>query len=659
MPGNLGSLIAIILVIIVLGWIIIRLLSSAYIKTTPTSAFVRTGGLRGAQAGEPLVVVNGAAWVFNFLHRLKWVSLETMTVEIRHLDDRALVTNDPQYVDLEARFFIKVSKDPAMIGVAARTIGGDVVDEASIHRLAEAKINGAVRDIAAAFDLKTLLEKRIQYIKQLQERLRDDLAENGLILESVSILTLRPTLQGHFSTDDLLGAQVARANAAIIEQALTDKNRLENQGSLERAKQDAQAQRERMGIEEEIEKERAQRMKNMALVRAGEEAESRIAQEQKREEAERVRILTDRALQAETLENERQETLLREQLQRAAETERVLSEQAVALAEQERQKQIAEAESIKLVVIKQQIEADSQREQALQQAMTVSEKAAAEREADIELINARLEAQKLALENQNKVEMDTLRLKEMAEAERDISEAQAEASRTRAKAELEAAKLAAQAEKERASAPGLAEVQVALERVKVINEEANALKKKMLAEAEGQMALSEAFASHDQVGQQMELAKLNAETHKAIEMARAEALAQAISGMKMNVFGDTALASRLLQLVTTGQAAQYLYDSLPPNTQSVIKGVANRITNMPTNGNGTLETLNWLLGEIEKHPDLLSENPSLGDLANRLLRETDGASPVRITLQRVADDAHLRAMPVQSAVAFARILTGE
>ncbi|MFN8371255.1 MAG: SPFH domain-containing protein [Anaerolineae bacterium] len=481
MLGNVGTLILVIIVVVVAIWLIIRLLSSSYVKTTPTAAFVRTGGLRRSQSQEPLVVVNGAAWVFGFLHRIKWVSLETMAVEIRHMDERALVTNDPQYVDLEARFFIRVSKEPAKISTAARTIGGDVVDESSVRRLAEPKIHGAVRDIAAAFSMKTLMDKRIEFIKQVQERLKEDLAENGLILESISILTLRPTLQGHYSTDDLLGAQVARASSAVIEQALTEKNKLENLGALERAQQDAEAQRERMGIEEAIETERAQRSKNITLVRSAQEAEARIMQEQKREEAERVRIMTERLLQAEVIENERQEVLLREQLQRAAEAERVAREQAIAVAEQEREKQIAEATAVKLAAVKQQIEADSLREQAMQEAMTAAEKAAAERDASIELINARLEAEKAALENRSNVEIEALRLKELAEAERAIASIQSETLRTRAQAELEAAKLQAVAERERSSATGLAEVQVALERVKVLNEEAEALRKKMLA----------------------------------------------------------------------------------------------------------------------------------------------------------------------------------
>ncbi len=661
MLGSVATLIVVILAVLIVGWIAIRLLSSAYIKTTPTLAFVRTGGLRARGSARPLVVVNGAAWVFGFLHRIKWVSLETMALEVRHLDSNALITNDPQYVDLEARFFIKVADTPESISMAARTIGGDMVDESSLRRLAEPKINGAVRDIAATFSLKNLLEKRVDFIKQVQERLRADLAENGLILESISILTLRPTLQGRFSTDDILGAQVARANSAVIEQALTEKNRLENLGALDRARQDALAERERMGIEEEIEKERAQRAKNIALVQATEDAAAKVTQEAKREEAERARILTDRALQEAALENERVEAVLREQLQQAVETEHVLREQAVAVAEQRRETQVAQATAEKLAATRIQIEADKAREQALQEALLLAEKAAAERDAEIELINARLEAQKQSIESRNQVELEAMRLQEMAEADRQIATGQAEAIRTRAAAELEAAKMAAIGERERNSATGLAEVQVALERLKVLEREADVTRQKLVAEAEGEKARAEALSSHESVMREIEMAHINADVLKAIEIARAEALGEAISGMKMNLFGDAVMARQLLQLVAGAQSVQHVYDALPPVARDTLDGLAARLGSRASDANGHTRqpNISKLLDALvtivkERFPDALEQNPTLGHLADRILDAEDNPEEIRTMLHRLGDSPYLRDMPLQTALALVR-----
>jgi hypothetical protein len=371
--------------------------------------------------------------------------------------------------------------------------------------------------------------------------------------------------------------------------------------------------------------------------------------------------LTDRALQEAALENERAEALLREQLQQAVETERVLREQAVAIAEQRRETQVAQATAEKLAASRIQIEADKAREQALQDALLMAEKAAAERDAEIELINARLEAQKQAIESRNQVELETMRLQEMAEAERRIASAQAEAIRTRAAAELEAAKMAAVGERERSSATGLAEVQVALERLKVLEREADVTRQKLIAEAEGEKARADALSSHDSVMRDIEVAHINADLLKAIELARAEALGEAISGMKMNLFGDAAMAGQLLQLVSSAQSVQHIYDALPPIARSTLDGLAARLGSRTSNGDGhtaqpgIAKLLDSLAGIIqERFPNALEDNPTLGRLADLILDSGDNSEDTREMMRRLRDSTYLRDMPLQTAFALAR-----
>src|SRR5262249_45212013 len=133
------------------------------------------------------------------------------------------------------------------------------------------------------------------------------------------------------------------------------------------------------------------------------------------------------------------------------------------------------------------------------------------------------------------------------------------------------------AERDKSSAAGLAEVQVAMERVKVLEREAEATRQRLLAEAEGEKAKAEMLASHNSVMQQLEYARIEADVVRAVEIARAEALGEAISGMKMNLFGDTTMAQQLLQLVTTAQSAQHIYEALPPVAQNTIRGLADRL----------------------------------------------------------------------------------
>jgi uncharacterized membrane protein YqiK len=578
-----------------------------------------------------------------------------MAVEVRHLEENALVTTDPQYVDLEARFFVRISDTPEAISMAARTIGGDMVSEANVRRLVEPKINGAIRDVAASFEMKRLMEKRMEFIQQVQVRLRDDLAENGLVLESVSILILKPTLQGQFSTDDLLGAQVARANAAVIEEALTEKTRLERHGSLERARLDAEAERQQLSIQEEIETERAERVKNITMVRAAEEATAREAQEQRREQAERAKILADRSLEEEKLENERLIVLLREQMQKAVELEKILRDEALALAEQERQTHVIEAEIVKLNASRAQIEADLERERALQEAMTVTERIAAEREAEIDIIDARLEADKRIIGARSEIEIETMREQEKADTERKVAVAQAETIRTRAEAEMDATKMSALGERERASAAGLAEAQVASERVKVVLQEAEAIRQKLLAEAEGEKAKAEALASHDAVAKELELARLSAETLKAIEIARAQALGQAIEGMNMSVIGDASTAHRLLQLIATAQSMQPVYDALPAAARETLGHLAGRLAGrQASTGRADLSGLYTLILSLEQEqPGLLDDDLTFGQAVAILLEHKGNTEGVIYdNLRDFGADPDLRDLPFKSVLAL-------
>ena len=215
-------------VTIVIGVLIVlvftRVFISAYTKTPANRAFVRTGGLFRKPNAPPKVVMNGGAWVFHTIHEITWVDLGTMAIEIERTENNALLTIDPQYADIKAIFYIKVNPTVDGIVDAARTIGGKQVDANAVKALVDAKLDGALRDVAASFSLMSLHQEREKFIQEVQNRLKTDLEENGLVLEAVSILTLRAARQGSFGTDDVFGAQVARANAQVIQQALRERN---------------------------------------------------------------------------------------------------------------------------------------------------------------------------------------------------------------------------------------------------------------------------------------------------------------------------------------------------------------------------------------------------------------------------------------------------
>ena len=179
-----------------------RMIAKSYVKAPSNRAFVRTNGLFRRADAPPKVVMNGGTWVFDFIHEITWVDLCTVPIEIKHTEQGALVTHDLRYADIRATFYVKVN--PTIEGIidAARSVGGKGVDAQGIKQLVEAKLDGALCDVVATFTLLSLHQERESFIKEVQNRVKSDLEENGLVLESISILTLKPAHQGSFGADD-------------------------------------------------------------------------------------------------------------------------------------------------------------------------------------------------------------------------------------------------------------------------------------------------------------------------------------------------------------------------------------------------------------------------------------------------------------------------
>ena len=96
------------LAVLIAGGILLTI-TSMYVKATMNQAFVRTGG------GGPRVVIDGGAIVIPAIHRIAWVSLETIRLQIEKTGDKSFITGDNLHVDVIAQFFIRVNRTPQAI----------------------------------------------------------------------------------------------------------------------------------------------------------------------------------------------------------------------------------------------------------------------------------------------------------------------------------------------------------------------------------------------------------------------------------------------------------------------------------------------------------------------------------------------------------------
>lgn len=579
-------------VVLLLLLVLVRSIMRSYVKTPANRSFVRTGGLSQKVNNPPKVVMNGGAWVFRAIHEITWVDLGTMAIDIERTENNALLTKDPQYADIKAIFYVKVNPTVEGITDAARTIGSKQVDVNAVKQLVEAKLDGALRDVAASFTLMSLHQEREKFIQEVQNRLKTDLEENGLVLESVSVLTLRAARQGSFGTDDVFGAQVARANAQVIQQALRERNDIERTAEIEIKQRDTDTARLRLNLDRELALAAATQSREVRTSQAVEKAQAELREYEEIQKSEAARVAKERAVALMEIERDQQLAIQGERKQQEVMGAEVTRRQAIEMAEQQRQIIVLTEQQKREGAEKDRLVVSAAREEAAQAVVTVQATQTAQREARIRVIEAEREAQKAVIEQKNRIELDALRkqreaeaqakaLKEIAAAEAEAALKQADTLRTQAQAEAEASKLRAEGTKATSSAIGLAEADVLRARAEAAMREAEAVRARGLAEAESAKAKAEALAAFDGVAQRVEMLKLQLDAQVQIEIAKSQALGSALASMNIKLIGDPNAASSLLRLVTLADGVGEVLRAAPEPVREIGQQLINRATGNP------------------------------------------------------------------------------
>ena len=585
----LVSFIIAVLIILVL----IKSIMRAYVKTPANRSFVRTGGLFRKPNDPPKVVMNGGAWVFRTIHELTWVDLGTMAIEIERTENNALLTIDPQYADIKVIFYIKVNPTVEGIIDAARTIGSKQIDANAVKQLVDAKLDGALRDVAATFTLMSLHQEREKFIQEVQSRLKTDLEENGLMLEAVSILTLRAAKQGSFGTDDVFGAQVARANAQVIQQALRERNDIERKTEIEIKQRDIGTAKQRLDLDRDLALAAATQEREVRTLQATEKATADQKVFEEAQKSELARVSKERAVALAEMEREQQIGIQNERKQQEILAAEITRHQTLELSEQQRQIIVTQEQQKREFAEKEKFIVSAQREEATQNVKTVEATQQAQREAKIRIIEADREAQKTMIEQKNTVEIGAFRkqreaeaqakaLKEIAAAEAEAALKQAETLRTQAAAEREAEQLRADGAKAKSSATGLAEADIMKAKAEAAMREAEAVKAKGMAEAEVQKSKAEALAAFEGVAQRVEIIKLQLDAQVQIEVARAQALGNALASMNIKLIGDPIAASQLLKMVTLADGLGEVVKAAPLS----VREIGQQLINKATGGDG-------------------------------------------------------------------------
>ena len=286
---QIGAISSILLVIfgalVVLVTAILTAITKLYRKTTANEAFVRTG------MGKARVILDGGAFVVPIIHRIIFVSLETMRLNVSRRGEDALITGDNLRVDIAAEFYIKVQPESNDILNAARSLGEKSVSEDSIRELVMEKLISALRTVAATKTLVELHTKRDEFASAVQQIVTQDLQENGLTLESVTISSLDQTQVQLLKDDNVFDAQGKRRITEITEDQRVKRNEITRNAERDVRDKDTMTRKQILDLDKDREVAEATQARDVANVQAERKRETNEFAIQQEREVELARVL--------------------------------------------------------------------------------------------------------------------------------------------------------------------------------------------------------------------------------------------------------------------------------------------------------------------------------------------------------------------------------
>nr|WP_296014988.1 flotillin domain-containing protein [uncultured Acidovorax sp.] len=441
---EVGSIAGIaLLALLTIGIVFARL----YKRSTKETAFVRTG------LGGQKVIMDGGAILLPVFHERVLVNMNTLKLEVVRRAKESLITKDRMRVDVTAAFFVRVKQTEEAVSIAAQTLGARTMSPEELKALVEDKFVDSLRATAATMTIQELQDKRRDFVQAVQNAVAEDLEKNGLELESVSLTSLDQTEKQFFNPNNAFDAEGLTRLTEQTEARRKQRNDVEQDTEVQVRTKDLEATRQKLTIEKDQEFASLSQKREIETTRAEQAALIAMQQAERNREAEAAKIEAERQVSQKRIEAEREI--------KAAEIEKNLVIQTREI-ELERHTETKRAEQRKQVEIARQ---DTQ--------IAIATKSREQSDADAAANLARAEAVK--------AEEAVNTARQVAVAERDKNIQLIEASKD-AEQNAIAIRVSASAEKE-----------AALDRAEAITIEARARQAAALAEAEGKRALNEAL----------------------------------------------------------------------------------------------------------------------------------------------------------------------
>ena len=420
----LAWLLAIVIAVVVIA-IVVMFLNRFYRKSTRDMALVRTG------FGGQRILISGGCLALPFLHKVEEINMRTLRIEVRRAADKSVITEDRMRVDVELEFYVRVIPSQEGIATAAQALGAKSFTVDGIRNLLEGRFVDAVQAVSARHTMDSLHEGRAEFVAEISNLLRENLKQNGILLDSVSLTRLDQSAFSSFDENNAFNAVGLRKLAEIV--AVNRKKRAEIEADADVSVRQTQleATKQRLVLTQQEEQAQINQHLEIEKMRAASDAEAAKAREEAMIASEEARIGRERQTKATELAKQSEIRKIELDSQLAVEVKKVDSAIELAAKHVEEAKSRAQAELARAEVIlaeehvqteRDRAVADRSHEMALKRVneQGAVDQAKAETEADVLLRRVRAESEAV----RTKAEADRSSLLAKSEGERALIDAE-------------------------------------------------------------------------------------------------------------------------------------------------------------------------------------------------------------------------------------------
>ncbi len=290
-----GTILGAVLIIATLGFVGLKF----YTLSSKEKAFVRTG------AGSQKVVLNGGAFVIPGIHEIVEVNMRTLRLEVDKQGRESLITADRLRVDVKVEFYVRVKADEESVANAAQTLGRLTMEPPELKAQVEAKFVDALRAVAVKMPMYDLNAQRAQFVQQVQQVVAEDIAKNGLELESVSLTALNQTQKQFFDPSNAFDAEGLLVLTRETEARRENVNDIEQDTAVAIETKNLEATRLQQSLRKQTEEVRLNTEQDIATLTANQQSAIAATEAAARKDAESAKIAADREIQTNRIEANR------------------------------------------------------------------------------------------------------------------------------------------------------------------------------------------------------------------------------------------------------------------------------------------------------------------------------------------------------------------